>query len=310
MAPLFIGSGVALVTPFDKDGKVDYSRFKTLIEFQIANNTDAIVVCGTTGEGSTLTVTERLNLFELAADTAAGRVPIICGTGSNSTSFSLDIAKEAEQLDIDAHLSVTPYYNKTSQNGLIAHYYTLADNLAKPIIVYNVPTRTGMNIQPETYKKLAEHDNIIAVKEADANISKLIKSLVLCEDKLDFYTGNDDLISVSTSLGCKGVISVLANILPSFTHEMTISGVNGECAKCAQMQKRSMELIECLFVDVSPMPIKEVMNRCGLNVGNCRLPLSMADERCGDIINAIVKEYAQEIKESFESYNICSLSKC
>ena len=297
MAPIFIGSGVALVTPFDKDGKINYSRFKELIEFQIANHTDAIVVCGTTGEGSTLTVSERLILFELAVETVRHRVPVICGTGSNSTSFSLDFAKEAEQLDIDAHLSVTPYYNKTSQSGLITHYYTLADNLKKPVIVYNVPTRTGMNILPETYKKLSFHDNIIAVKEADTHISKLIKSLVLCEDRLDFYIGNDDMISVAASLGCKGVISVLSNILPSYTHELALSGVNGDCTKCAVMQKRVMDLIECLFMDVSPIIIKEVMSRCSLDVGSCRLPLGQADERSKDIISTVLTQYKDLIRE-------------
>ncbi len=291
MTPLFIGSGVALVTAFDRDGKINFSKFKQLIEFQIANGTDAIIVCGTTGEGSTLTTDERLSLFESAVKIIDGRVPVICGTGSNSTSFSLSLAKEAEKLGIDAHLMVTPYYNKTSQSGLVSHYYKLADNLEKPIIVYNVPTRTGMNIKPETYKKLSYHENIIAVKEADSNIAKLIKSLVLCENRLDFYIGNDDLISVAMSLGCKGVISVIANILPSFTHEMTITGYNGNCAMCAKMQKKAMDLVECLFMDVNPIVIKELMNRCGIEVGPCRLPLGTTDKSINDIIDAMIKEY-------------------
>ncbi len=295
MTPLFIGSGVALVTPFDRDGKINYTRFKQLIEFQIANNTDAIIVCGTTGEGSTVTTDERLSLFELASETVNHRVPVICATGSNSTSFSLNLAKEAEKLDIDAHMTVTPYYNKTSQSGLISHYYKLADNLEKPIIVYNVPTRTGMNIKPETYKKLSMHENIIAVKEADTNISKLIKSLVLCEDKLHFYIGNDDLISVAMSLGCYGVISVLANIMPSFTHETAISGYYKKCDKCSNLQKKAMNLIECLFMDVNPIIIKEVMNRFGFDVGSCRLPLGKANEKLGDIIDVIIHEYKDYI---------------
>ncbi len=295
MTPLFIGSGVALVTPFDKDGKINFAKFKELIEFQIANKTDAIVVCGTTGEGSTLTVSERLKLFETAVETINNRVPVICGTGSNSTSFTLDFAKEAEKCGIDAHLMVTPYYNKTSQSGLVEHYYKIADSLNKPVIVYNVPTRTGMNIQPQTYKKLAQHENIIGVKEADANISKLIKSMVISENKLDFYIGNDDLISVAASLGCKGVISVLSNILPSYTHEMTVCGINGESEKCAAMQKRVMELVECLFVDVNPIVIKEVMNRAGMDVGKCRLPLGKIDSKCSDIIDIVMKNYKDEI---------------
>ena len=290
MTPLFIGSAVALVTPFDKDGKINFPLFKKLIEFQIANKTDAVVICGTTGEGSTLTVDERLSLFQTAVDTVRGRVPVICGTGSNSTSFTADFAKKAEKYDVDAHLIVTPYYNKTSQKGLISHYYTIADRLQKPVIVYNVPSRTGMNIQPSTYKALAEHENIVAVKEADTNISKLIKSLVLCEGKLDFYVGNDDLISVAMSLGCKGVISVLANVLPEYTHKMTLAGINGECKKCAEMQKHIMSLIECMFLDVNPIMVKEIMNRIGVAVGPCRLPLGKCDEKFYEIVdNEIAK---------------------
>lgn len=297
MKPIFIGSGVALVTPFDKDGQINYSRFKELIEFQIANNTDAIVVCGTTGEGSTLSVEERLKLFETAVETVNKRVPVIGGTGSNSTSFSLDFAKEAEKIGIDAHLSVTPYYNKTSQSGIVKHYFTLADNLDKPLIVYNVPSRTGMNISAQTYKKLSIHQNIIGVKEADTNISKLIKSIVLCSDNLDFYIGNDDLVSVATSLGCKGVISVLANLLPSYTHEMTISGVKGNCVKCADMQKTVMELIECMFIDVNPIMIKEIMSYCGLEVGKCRLPLVQNDDTNAAIVENIVGQYRNIIMQ-------------
>lgn len=290
MTPLFIGSAVALVTPFDKDGKINFPLFKKLIEFQIANHTDAVVICGTTGEGSTLTVDERLSLFQTAVDTVRGRVPVICGTGSNSTSFTVDFAKKAEKYDVDAHLIVTPYYNKTSQSGLISHYYTIAEQLQKPVIVYNVPTRTGMNIQPATYKALADHDNIIGVKEADTNISKLIKSLVLCDGKLDFYVGNDDLISVAMSLGCKGVVSVLSNVLPEYTHEMTLAGINGDGKKCAAMQKEIMSLIECMFLDVNPIMVKEIMNRMGVEVGPCRLPLGKCDEKFHEIVESEIKK--------------------
>lgn len=297
MTPLFIGSGVALVTPFDKDGKINFGLFKKLIENQIANETDAVVVCGTTGEGSTLTVEERLKLFSVASETIKKRVPLICGTSNNSTSFTLEVAKRAEEYDIDAHLMVTPYYNKTSQSGLIKHYFTLADKLKKPIIVYNVPSRTGMNITPETYKTLSKHENIIAVKEADTNIPKLIKSLVLCEGNLDFYCGNDDLISVCTSFGFKGVISVLSNILPKYTHEMTLKGVNKDCAGCAKMQKDVMSLIESLFIDVNPVPIKAAMNYIGLNVGECRLPLSSLPENCREILYSCMKDHIEKIRE-------------
>ncbi len=273
MKPVFIGSGVALITPFDKDGKIDFKRFEKLIEYQIENKTDAIIVCGTTGEGSTLTVYERLNLFSTAVEIARGRVPVIGGTGSNSTSFSLSLIKEAEKTGIDAHLSVTPYYNKTSQDGLIKHYYTLADKAEKPIIVYNVPTRTGMNISPETYRKLSEHNNICGVKEADSNIAKLIKSIKLCKDKMDFYIGNDDMICPATACGCKGVISVLANVMPDFTHEMAIEGINGNREKCREMQEEVIDLVEALFCDVNPIPVKYAMKHMSMDTGVLRLPL-------------------------------------
>lgn len=297
MAPLFIGSAVALVTPFDKDGKINYSLFKKLIEFQIANNTDAVVICGTTGEGSTLTVDERLSLFQTAVDTVRGRVPVICGTGSNSTSFSVEFAKKAEKYDVDAHLIVTPYYNKTSQKGLISHYYTIAEQLQKPVIVYNVPSRTGMNVEPDTYKALAQHENIVAVKEADTNISKLIKSLVLCDGKLDFYVGNDDLISVAMSLGCKGVISVLSNVLPAYTHEMTLAGIDGNSRKCAIMQKNIMSLIECMFLDINPIMVKEIMNQMGVGVGTCRMPLGKCDEKYLEIVKAEIKKLSESNRQ-------------
>ena len=273
MKPVFIGSGVALITPFDKDGKIDTRRFEKLVEFHIENKTDAIIVCGTTGEGSTLTVYERLNLFSTAVEVARGRVPIIGGTGSNSTSFSLSLIKEAEKTGIDAHLSVTPYYNKTSQEGLVKHYYALADEAEKPIIVYNVPSRTGMNILPETYRRLSEHNNICGVKEADSNIAKLIKSINLCEDRLDFYIGNDDMICPAVACGCKGVISVLANIMPEFTHEMTVEGINGNTEKSRQMQMKVIDLIEALFCDVNPVPVKYAMKCLDKDTGVLRLPL-------------------------------------
>ncbi len=288
MKPVFIGSGVALITPFDKDGKINFERFEKLTEYQIENLTDAIIVCGTTGEGSTLTVYERLKLFTAAVETSKGRVPVIGGTGSNSTSFSLSLAKEAEKTGIDAHLMVTPYYNKTSQQGLIKHYYHLADSLEKPIIVYNVPSRTGMNILPETYKELSKHKNIIAVKEADSNIAKIIKSIRLCENNLDFYIGNDDMICPAMSIGCKGVISVLANIMPEFTHEMTLYGYEGNFNKCRAMQEKAIDLVNALFSDVNPIPVKEAMKHLGLDSGVLRLPLYEMSEKAKEhLINEI-----------------------
>lgn len=291
MSCVFTGSGVAIVTPFSEDGKIDYDVFEKLIEFQIANNTDAVIVCGTTGEGSTLTVDERLSLFRFAAEKIRGRAPLICGTGSNSTSFSADIAKEAEKCGADAHLMVTPYYNKTSQKGLIEHYFYLADRLDKPVIVYNVPSRTGMNISPEAYRELAYHDNIAGVKEADTNIVKLQKSVHLCEGWLDFYVGNDDMISSACAVGCKGVVSVLANILPSFTHKMAETGVKGNNKDCLAMQNEVMELAQKLFCDVNPIPVKEAMSQLSMCSNVLRLPLYQTSENNKKVIVDVLEKY-------------------
>ena len=291
MNPVFTGSGVALVTPFGEDEKIDYDVFEKLIEFQIANNTDAIIVCGTTGEGSTLTVDERLSLFRFAAEKIRGRVPLICGTGSNSTSFSLELAKEAEKCEIDAHLMVTPYYNKTSQKGLVKHYFNLADRLEKPIIVYNVPSRTGMNIMPDTYKELSEHENIVAVKEADTNIVKLQHSISLCDNKLDFYIGNDDMIYAACSVGCKGVISVLANILPSFTHKMAVSTIYGDFMTSLNMQNNVMKLAQGLFCDVNPIPVKEAMCQLNMCRNTVRLPLFEVSEKNKSLLSDMLSEF-------------------
>ena len=293
MQSLFVGAGVAIITPFDKDGQIDFERFSKLIEFQIANKTDAIIVCGTTGEGSTLSVKERLELFSYTAERVHGRVPVIGGTGSNSTFFTLDLASEAEKTGIDAHLIVTPYYNKTSQVGLIKHYNFLADMLSKPIIIYNVPSRTGMNIQPETYQKLSVHPNIIAVKEADPNITKLIKSIKLCKDNLDFYIGNDDLITTSAYIGAKGVISVLSNILPAYTHDMTLAAVNCQISKANEMQSDVLELIETIFCDVNPIPIKAAMKTLGYDIGYLRGPLcELTDDKYNKLLAVLYKYHS------------------
>ena len=279
MNPLFIGSCVALVTPLHEDQTVDFDQLTKLIEFQITNKTDAVVVCGTTGEGATLSLAEREAVFAHAVRVVKGRVPVICGTGSNSTSFALETSKIAESSGADAHLIVTPYYNKTSQQGLVRHYFTLADALTKPVIVYNVPSRTGMNIRPETYSALAQHPNIVAVKEADPDLSKLAKSITLCGAGLTFYSGNDDLAVPACALGCKGTVSVLANLLPRESHELNLAAVNGGIAKAAALQKKVLPLIDALFCTVNPMPVKYAMNRCGLSVGPCRLPLVTPTEK-------------------------------
>ncbi len=302
MKPIFIGSGVAIITPFGKDGKIDYKLFSKLIEFQISNNTDAIIVCGTTGEGSTLTTSERLRLFSVAVEQVSGRVPVIAGTGSNSTSFSKELMRDAEKVGIDAHLSVTPYYNKASQKGVIKHFYTLADCAERPVLIYNVPTRTGVNIKPETYSILSEHDNIIAVKEADADISKLQKSIALCEGKLDFYSGNDDLTVISCYLGCKGVVSVLSNVLPGYTHQMTLAAVSGKIDKANSMQKKVLPLTDALFSDVNPIPVKYIISQIiNTNLGY-RLPLCYPEDSCIKQLNKAVENYREYIIKEFYGF--------
>lgn len=291
MKPVFIGCGTALVTPFKKDGKIDLECFIKLIELQIESGTDAIIVCGTTGEGSTLTVDEKLLLFDAAVKTADKRVPIIAGTGSNSTSFALNLAKAAERTGIDAHLIVTPYYNKCSQTGIVEHYFSLADSLSKPIIVYNVPSRTGVNISPETYKALSIHENIVGAKEADPDMGKLAKSIHLTENKLTFYVGNDDLITAAASLGAKGVISVLSNIAPRFTSKMIKEAINGNFKVSGCMQKKAITLVNALFSDINPIPIKESMGYLGICNRTMRLPLSRMSPDSEEKLIKILEEY-------------------
>ena len=295
----FIGAGVALVTPFREDQAVDYDLFERLIDVQLANGTNAVVVCGTTGEGSTLNAKERAALFARAAERVNGRVPVICGTGSNSTSFCLNNAKEAENCGADYHLIVTPYYNKTSQIGLIRHYFTLADALQKPIIVYNVPSRTGMNITPQTYETLAKHDNIVAVKEADPDIGKLTESIARCKDALTFYSGNDDLAAAACAVGCKGTISVLSNVFPAFSQALNMYAVRGESKKAAAMQQLAVRLNHALFCDVNPMPVKYAMQVLGYPVGGCRMPLTELSEEKKQQIETAIAEFRQisEIQE-------------
>ncbi len=285
---VFTGSGVALVTPFEKDGKIDFTTLRQLIDFQIKNETDALIICGTTGEGSTVSFEEKSRIFEKAVEYANGKVPIIAGTGSNSTAHALKQIKEAESRGVDAHLVVTPYYNKTSQAGLIKHYYTLAEKAEKPLIVYNVPSRTGVDIKTETYLKLAEHENIVGVKEASGDLTKLMKAIKLCGDSLDFYVGNDDQIASATLMGAKGVISVLANIFPKETHEMAMLGILGKSTECIEMQKKFLDSIDALFSDVNPIPVKYAMEYLGLCSGILRLPLVEADEKVKEKIKTAI----------------------
>ena len=275
---IFSGAATALITPMNQDGSVNYSRLETLVNTQIESGIDSLVSCGTTGEKSTLRYDEHLKVIEVAAKSANKRIPIIAGTGSNDTVYSVELCNDAEKMGADAFLMVTPYYNKTSQAGLIAHYNYIADRVKKPIILYNVPSRTGVDIEPETYKELSKHPNIIATKEASGNISKIAKTKYLCGDDLDIYSGNDDQIVPILSLGGIGVISVLSNILPFETHNICAEYFCGNTKTASEMQIKYTGLINALFSDVNPVPIKTAMNLLGYDVGPCRLPLYKMDK--------------------------------
>lgn len=287
---IFTGAGVAIVTPMDADGSVNYDQLCANIDYQIENGTDAIIICGTTGESATLNHEEHVECIKRCIEHVNKRVPVIAGTGSNDTSYAIALSREAERLGADGLLVVTPYYNKTSQRGLVAHFTAIADSVNLPIILYNVPSRTGVNIALDTYIKLAEHKNIVAAKEASGNISAVAKLIEACGDKLDVYSGNDDQIVPIMSLGGKGVISVLSNVLPKETHEMTEYCLKNDFASAAKLQIKYLELINDLFCDVNPIPVKEAMNILGMNVGECRLPLlKMEQAKIDLLINSMKK---------------------
>lgn len=270
---IFTGSGVAIITPMNQDGTVNYEKIKEIIDFQIENGTDAIITCGTTGESATMSHKEHEEVMKFMIDYVNKRVPVIAGTGSNETYFAAELSQYAEKCGADALLLVTPYYNKTSQEGLISHFNYIADRVNIPIILYNVPSRTGLNIQPATYKELCKHPNIVAAKEASGDISQVAKIAQLCGDELDIYSGNDDQIVPILSLGGKGVISVLANVCPKETHQICEEFFNGNIEKSRELQLEYLDLINNLFCEVNPTPVKEAMNMMGMQVGDCRLPL-------------------------------------
>lgn len=272
----FTGSGVAIITPFDGN-KTDYDALGELIEWHIASGTDAIIVCGTTGEASTMPDEEHLAAIEYTVKKAAGRITVIAGTGSNDTAHAVELSKKAEELGADALLQVTPYYNKATQKGLIAHFSAVANAVKIPIILYNIPSRTGVSIAIDTLKELAKLDNIVAVKEASGNISYTAK-LAAEVPELYIYSGNDDMILPVLSLGGKGVISVLANVMPKETHDMCAAYFNGDAATATKMQLEYLELINNLFIEVNPIPVKTALNLMGKKVGNLRLPLTPMDE--------------------------------
>ena len=274
---IFTGAATALITPF-RNREVDYEAFAQLIDDQLKAGIDALVICGTTGEASTLTDDEQIAVIEYAVKRVAGRVPVIAGAGSNDTEHAIRLCQRSCEVGADALLIVTPYYNKTSQRGLIHMYTRIADNVTKPIILYNVPSRTGVNIEPETYAALADHPNIVAIKEASGNFSKLAETIALVGDKLDVYSGNDDQVVPMLALGGKGVISVLSNVLPAETSEMCKRFFRGDVKGSAAMQCEYLPLINALFSDVNPIPVKEAMAMLGYCTAEMREPLYNMEE--------------------------------
>ena len=286
---VFTGAATAIVTPMNSKG-VDYETFGRLIEWQIANGIDAIVAAGTTGEGPTLTDAEHRELLRFTVEKVAGRVPVIAGTGSNDTQYAIELTKYACDVGADAMLLVSPYYNKATQNGLIKSFTAIADRSTKPCILYNVPSRTGCNILPSTCKVLAEHDMIVGIKEASGNISQVAEIAALTEGKLDIYSGNDDQIVPVMSLGGKGVISVLSNLLPRETSEMCHSFMHGEVEKSLRLQLEYLDLINALFCEVNPIPVKAAMARMGFGENFVRLPLTAMESANEEKLVALMKK--------------------
>lgn len=270
---IFTGAGIAIITPFNPDGSINFERLGEMIDNQIESGTDAIIICGTTGESSTMTDDEHLDCIKFAVKHTAGRVPVIAGTGSNDTKYAIELSKEAESVGADGLLLVTPYYNKTTQKGLILHFNAIANAVNIPIILYNIPGRTGLNIDIPTIKELAKHKNIVAVKEASGNISYAAKLIAECGDVIDVYSGNDDIIVPMMSLGAKGVISVLSHVIPKETHMMAQYCLDNNFAEATKLQLEYMDLINNLFIEVNPIPVKEALNMMGIDVGGCRMPL-------------------------------------
>ncbi len=285
---IFTGSGVAIITPFTDDN-IDFDKLGELIEFQLAGKTDAIVICGTTGEASTMDDTQHKACIKYAVHKVAGRVPVIAGTGSNDTKHAIELSQYAEQIGADGLLVVTPYYNKTTQKGLIAHYTMIANSVKIPIILYNVPGRTGLNTTPQTLKTLSKIENIVAIKEASGNISQVAKMASLCGNDIDIYSGNDDMILPLLSLGGKGVISVVANVAPKDTHDIVEKYLNGDVEGSKNLQLKMLDLINTLFIEVNPIPVKTAMNLLGYNVGALRMPLTdMSEENLNTLKKALV----------------------
>lgn len=293
---IFTGAGVAIVTPFYEDGSVNFEKLGEIIEDQIAGETDAIVICGTTGEASTLTHDEHLGAVKYTVDKVAKRIPVIAGTGSNCTETAIYLSKEAESFGVDGLLIVTPYYNKATQKGLIAHYTAIANAVSVPIIMYNVPGRTGCNISPETAAYLVKNvDNIVGMKEATGNIGQVSRMMSLCGDDLDLYSGNDDQIVPLLSLGGKGVISVISNIAPKETHDIVAKYMDGDVAGSRDLQLRAMPLIDAMFWEVNPIPVKAAMNLMGMDVGSLRMPLTEMEVENQKKLAKVMEEFGLKL---------------
>ncbi|MBO7357094.1 MAG: 4-hydroxy-tetrahydrodipicolinate synthase [Lachnospiraceae bacterium] len=295
--PIFTGAAVALVTPMNADGSVNFAKLDELIEFQIQNGTDSIVACGTTGEASTLSHEEHLNVIRRTVEKVAGRVPVIAGTGSNSTETAIYLSKEAEKAGADALLLVTPYYNKATQKGLVEHFVKTAEAVKIPAILYNVPGRTGCNILPNTVKEIARRaSNVVAIKEASGNISQVAELASIMDEDFAIYSGNDDQIVPILSLGGLGVISVLSNVAPRETHDIVASFLEGNVKKSRELQLKALDLIKNLFIEVNPIPVKTALNLMGMNAGPLRLPLTEMDGANAEKLKKSMVDYGLQVK--------------
>lgn len=286
--PVFTGSGVAIITPFTSGG-IDFDKLGELIEYQIKEGTDALIICGTTGEASTMPDDEHKSAIRYAVEKVNGRIPVIAGTGSNDTRHAVELSKYAEEVGSDAILSVTPYYNKTNARGLYEHFKMIAESISIPVILYNVPSRTNLNIDPAVVKSLSEIENIVGIKEC--NLSQVGDIVNLCREDFTVYSGNDDCVVPLLSLGGKGVISVMANIIPKDTHDMVVKFLSGDVEGSRKIQLKALNLCKGLFCDVNPIPVKTAMNIMGMGVGSCRLPLVDMSDKNLDILKKAMNEY-------------------
>ena len=293
---IFTGAGVAIVTPMKENGEVNFEKLGEILEEQIAGQTDAIIICGTTGESSTLTHEEHLDAIKYTIDKVNKRIPVIAGTGSNCTQTAIYLSQEAEKYGADGLLLVTPYYNKATQKGLIEHYTAIANSVKLPIILYNVASRTGCNIEPKTAAYLAEHvENIVGIKEASGNISQVAEIAALTQGKMDIYSGNDDQIVPILSLGGKGVISVLSNVAPKYTHDIVAKFMEGKVEESRDMQLKALPLIHALFCEVNPIPVKTALNLMGKEVGSLRMPMTEMEDAHQEVLKKAMKDFGIEL---------------